>query len=120
LICILDRHRQRIEKDYEKILQNSLAKRNKNFNEANNQTRSKLINRLGMPDEVSQSELLPDSNRADHLSMTNVEGTMNDARSPKEVGRSTLNVGFNNTMVEEEEENLCNVSGYFRTKEDRE
>jgi hypothetical protein len=27
-----DRHRQRTEKDYEKILQNSLAKRNKEFN----------------------------------------------------------------------------------------
>ncbi len=43
-----------------------------------------------------------------------------DGRSPKEVGRSTLNVGTKSTNVETVEEDLCNVSGYFVTKEEKE
>jgi len=75
-----------------------------------------------MPDEVSQSELVA-SNGQDQLYMTNIEGVKMDAKSPKEVGRSTMNVGNNQDAITQDEtveENLCNVSGYFRTKEDKE
>jgi hypothetical protein len=46
-----------------------------------------------MPDEVSQSELVPDGKGDNQLLFTNIDGVRMDEKSPKEVGRSTMNVG---------------------------